>query len=182
LRGTLAAKAFDFALESSALQMRLAAGLLARGEAGPAAQAAERAALSRLEQMLAALKPEEPAAAEQPPAGGEQPPAGNSPPLGNLGGMLAELKLLKLLQEGIQSRTAELERLRSQGNALTPDQEQELERLASEQGRLADMVLELIEAAAERPENDVDPLPEEDKPPPDAKRSLDDELLKELET
>jgi hypothetical protein len=183
LRGQLAAKAFDFAAESAAQQMRLAAGLLARGEAGPAAQAAERAALSRLEQMLSALKPEEPGADEQPPpAGGEQPPSGGSPPPGNLSGMLAELKLLKLLQEGIQTRTAELERLRSQGDVLTPDQEQEFERLASEQGRLADMVLELIEAPAERPENEVEPLPDGEDLPPDAKQSLDDELLKELET
>lgn len=181
LRAQLAAKAFDFAMESIEERMGQAAGLLLRGETGAPTQTAEQAALSRLEQMLAALKPDEPAA-EKPPPDGQAQPAGDSPPPGNFGGMLAELKLLKLLQEAIYARTAELEAIRAQEGALPPPQEEELDQLAREQGRLADMVLDLIEAASQRPEDEMELLPEGDNPPPDAKKSLDDELLQELET
>jgi hypothetical protein len=186
LREQLSAKAFDFAMESIGERMRQAAGLLLRGHTGPQAQDAEQAALSRLEQMLAALKPEEPSAAENPPPDDQQQPAGAGPPPGNLAGMLAELKLLKLLQEEIQARTAELELARGEAGALTPEQEQEQSRLAREQGRLADMVLDLIKAAADRPEDNPDSLPDilppADKPAtPDAKKSLDEELLRDLE-
>ena len=70
-----------------------------------------------------------------------------------------------------------------------------MESLAGEQGQLADRVLEMIRAAAERPEDDLGNLPiPGDKRPGDAdnkkgrakpgpakKNPLEDDLLRELE-
>ena len=110
--------------------------------------------------MLAALKSEEPAAGEDMPPPNQEgnPPMGQPP--GNLAGAMAELKLLKLLQEEINRRTAELEESRAKDGQLSPAVEDELAALAREQGRLADMVYNLIEATAPRPEDDPDALPD----------------------
>ena len=164
-----AAPAFAFALEGIIDRMRQAAGLLQRGETGRSAQRLEQDALARLEQMLAALKPDDSAAGEDmpPPNQQENPPMAQPPP-GDLAGAMAELKLLKLLQEEINRRTAELEELRAKNDQLSPAEEEELAALAREQGRLADMVYNLIEATAPRPEDNPDalpePMPKEEKP------------------
>ena len=68
---------------------------------------------------------------------------------GDFGGSMAEIKLLKFLQEAINARTAELESRRTRQGSITADQQQELDSLARQQGRLADMVLELIKASAQ---------------------------------
>ncbi|HEX5033645.1 MAG TPA: hypothetical protein VFW62_04140, partial [bacterium] len=90
-----------------------------------------------------------------------QPPGENGPNQGNQPTLqdLAELKLLKLMQETILQRTTELEAIRRKVGALAEEQDRELESLASEQGQLADRVLEMIKAAAERPEDDLGNLP-----------------------
>ena len=106
-----------------------------------------------------------------------------------------ELKLLKLMQETINKRTAELEEVHSKTGQLTDEQNREIESLAQEQGQLADRVLEMIRAAAERPEDDLGNLPipgdkrpgDVDnkkggaKPDPAKKNPLEDDLLRELE-
>ncbi|HEX5106659.1 MAG TPA: hypothetical protein VFV87_22720, partial [Pirellulaceae bacterium] len=155
-----AAPAFAFALEGIVERMRQAAAGLTRGETAQPTQQLEQAALARLEQVLAALKPNDPAAGEDMPQPNQQENPMGQPPPGNLAGAMAELKLLKLLQEEINRRTAELEDLRVKNNQLLPDEEGELASLAREQGRLADMVYNLIEATAPRPEDNPDALPD----------------------
>jgi hypothetical protein len=81
-------------------------------------------------------------------------------PPGDLAGAMAELKLLKLLQEEINCRTTELEESRATSGQHSPAEEDELAALAREQGRLADMVYDLIEATTPRPEDDPEALPE----------------------
>jgi len=122
---------------------------------------------------------------------GGQNQGGNQPTLQNL----AELKLLKLMQETINKRTAELEEARRKAGELTQEQEREVDALAQEQGQLADRVLEMIRAAAERPEDDLGNLPipgdkrpgDADnkkggaKPDPAKKNPLEDDLPRELE-
>ena len=168
-----AAPAFAFALEGIVERMRQAAAGLQRGETGESVQQAEQAALARLEQMLAALKPDESAGGQDmPPPNQEQNPPMAQPPPGDLAGAMAELKLLKLLQEEINRRTAELEDSRAKTGQLTPADEEELAALAREQGRLADMVYNLIEATTPRPEDNPDALPEplpQEKPPAEPK-------------
>jgi hypothetical protein len=166
-----AAPAFAFALEGIIERMRQAAAGLQRGEAGQAVQQAEQAALARLEQMLAALKPDESDGGEDTPPPEQQgnPPMAQPPP-GDLAGAMAELKLLKLLQEEINRRTSVLEESRANNGQPSPADEEELAALAREQGRLADMVYNLIEATAPRPEDNPDALPEpmpQHKPPPE---------------
>jgi hypothetical protein len=90
------------------------------------------------------------------------------------------------MQEEIRRQTAELEKLRSQTGQLDAQQMQRLEALAREQGKLADMVMDMIQAAAEKPEDSLPDLPMPEKGPTkgDKKKdagSLDAELLKELE-
>jgi hypothetical protein len=141
-----AAAAFAFGLENCGNSMRRAGVLLARGQTDEAVLVAERAALLHLEQILNALRTD-----EMPPAGGSPPSEPNGEPQagkGAFGGSMAELKLLQLLQEAINGRTAELELRRARQGSLTMDQQQELDSLARQQGRLADMVLELIKAGA----------------------------------
>ncbi len=147
------AAAFVFALENSAQSMRRAVVLLARGQTDDAVQDAERGALATLEQILNALRSD-----EEPPAGGSPQGEPNGEPQagqGDSGGSIAEIKLLKYLQEAINARTAELEVHRARQGSLTEERQQELNGLARQQGRLADMVLELIKASA--PPDDESP-------------------------
>ena len=142
-----AAAAFAFALENCAQSMRRAGVLLARGQTDEAVLDAERAALLHLEQILNALKKD-----DAPPAGGSpqgEPNGKQQAGQGDFGGSMAEIKLLKFLQEAINARTTELESRRARQGSLTTDQQQELDSLARQQGRLADMVLELIKASAQ---------------------------------
>jgi hypothetical protein len=168
-----AAPAFAFALEGIIDRLRQAAAGLQRGETGESVQQLEQAALARLEQMLSALKPDESAASEDkpPPDQGQSPPMAQPPP-GDLAGAMAELKLLKLLQEEINRRTTELEGSRAKSGQLSPAEEEELAALAREQGRLADMVYNLIEATTPRPEDNPEALPDplpRDMPPAEPK-------------
>jgi hypothetical protein len=147
LRPRFAAAAFAFALESGAQSMRRAGVLLSRGQTDEAVLDAERAALTYLEQILNALKNDDAPPAVGSPKG--EPNGEQQPGPGDFGGSMAEIKLLKFLQEAINARTGELESRRARQGSLTADQQQELDSLARQQGRLADMVLELIKASAQ---------------------------------
>ncbi len=139
-------RAFGLALSGAAGEMGLAAGLLDRGRTGTAARKAQQGAVRRLAMLLEALKPEEPgsqsdsagAGQEQGkmPGGGVQQPGVQA---------LAELKLLKLFQQEINLRTRQLEKSVGPTKQLTPDARREYENLGTEQGRLADLLLELLE-------------------------------------
>jgi hypothetical protein len=156
--------AFAFAVEGARLDMLRAAGMLVRGQTDSAAQQAAQEAATRLEQMLAALEPEDspPPAAPPPDAPPPMPPPGGQP---NPFSSLAALKLLQLLQGEINRRTQELEAIRTREGQLTDDQTRVLDSLAIEQGRLAEMVLNMIDATVPNPEDMIDPLGElEPKP------------------
>ena len=182
-----AAAAFVFAMEGAEQRMISAAQRLDAGETGVAVQSLEEEALSRLTQIRDALRTgeaEAPAADDPPPqepgqSGDSAPPAAN----------VAELKLLKLMQEAIAQQTAELEKLRQATGSLSADQMEQLELLAREQGKLADMVTNMIEAAAEADElfsnqpaeKEAGGGDERGKKSPSKPMSLDEALLKELE-
>ena len=84
------------------------------------------------------------------------PPGGQKDPFSSL----AALKLLQLLQGEINRRTQELEAIRLREGKLTDEQTQVLDVLAAEQGRLAEMVLNLIRESVQRPEDNPDLLPD----------------------
>ena len=103
-------------------------------------------------------------------------------PPGDAVHLLAELKLLKLMQQEINRRTAEIEKQAAKAQNLTPEQEKELDDLSQEQGKLADLVLNLGEKAAKQAAG-AGGTPAE---PPDEKKKpgnnpLDDELNKALD-
>jgi hypothetical protein len=95
------------------------------------------------------LRPDEPVPSETDPP--DAPP--DRPPPENLTAALAELKLLKLMQEEVNRRTAELAARRAGQGAWDSDLERELAALAQEQGRLADMLLNLIQKTNPPPED-----------------------------
>lgn len=157
-----AARSFELALTSAARSMERAATLLRDLQPGSEAQAAESRALARLDQILQALSPDQPSQpqpAQEPEQQGEPGEQGENQPRPQQGEgirSIAELKLLKLLQDDLNARTRELaEALRNVPNP-DPAQQQELAELSAEQGRLADLLLELMQAPEDDP---ADPDP-----------------------
>lgn len=137
-----AAPAFALALRGALREMDRAARGLDRQDTGPATQQAEHSALVRLQHMQEALKRD----ATPPPDSQQQrkpPDQENKPPPADSTGRLAELKLLKLMQQEVHRRTGELEQIRLRAGTLTDEQLAALRQLAEEQGRLAALIWEL---------------------------------------
>jgi hypothetical protein len=132
------ANAFRLALSAAAEEMNRAAALLDRRQTGPATQQAEQVALSRLKMLLAALEPEKKANGAGNGGNADRPEPG---PTG-LPLALAQLKLLKLMQEDLNVRTQQLD----QTAAGKPAEQfrQQYALLADEQGRLAATAIELL--------------------------------------
>jgi hypothetical protein len=115
------AKAFEFALRGAIREMNLTAARLDRGETGAPAQQPARAALDRLERLAEALQsdPGE-KQAQQDQSGQESDQQQMQQPPGDGIAALAELKLLKLMQEELNDRTAALEEVRTAQAELSP--------------------------------------------------------------
>ena len=114
---------------------------------GAETQHAQQNAIRRLDLVLDALKPETPQnqpnqpanADNKPPANANQPP-NQQPNTVNL----SELKLLKILQEDINRRTATLAATAVPDGQPSDQQRKEYEQLAEEQARLAELILKMI--------------------------------------
>lgn len=145
-------KGFASVLVAVRDDMARAAGLLDHGQAGPATQEAEQSALGRIAQMLKALEPETADGKPEPRNGGSSTPGGKQAGPGGAVS-LADLKLLRLMQDDLNIRTEELDRRRA-----AKEPADQLERqyliLAAEQGRLADLAAELLRPA-EPPKEDT---------------------------
>lgn len=153
-----AAEVFRAALESVAEQMGRAARLLGRREVGASAQRTVAAARDRLAQLLEALKPEQ-AGEEQPSGtggGSSQPPDGIP--------ALAELKLLKFMQEDLNRRTRQLQAALEKAESPDAALLEEFQALAEEQGRVADLAASLLQT--EEPADDPTSIPELKNLPP----------------
>ena len=179
------AAAFSLALDGVRQEMLRAAGLLAERRTDEAVARAAQNALDRLEQMLRALKEGDSAA---PPQDQQQDNGGDADQADgeSLVRSIAELKLLAELQAVINRRTAEIESERQKNGGLTADQQNELESLAAEQGRLAEMVIELA-GLAESADEGLPKLPpiepdgaKEPGTKPSPTPSLDEQLLRDL--
>ncbi len=170
------AEAFALALRGAVREMIRAARWLDQSDTGAETQRAEQVALVRLRQLVEALADDddaEPPPEENPDGGGKQ---GDLPPAGVIQ-LLAQLKLVDLMQKEINRRTDELEEARMRrGGTLTEDQQHEAEDLAVEQGKLADIILNLSQPIDSNPEDDPDSLPDVRRESP-----LDDDLEKALE-
>lgn len=172
------ARAFEFTLRAAIREMLSTAGRLDRGETGDTTQQAARAALDRLERLAEALKTESARSSPQEKENSSEQESRTDtqqPPVDGITS-LAELKLLQLMQEELNQRTAALEEARQQQGELTPDQELQLADLAEEQGRLAELLLSLGATEEAHPEDDPESLPD-----PTSEGALDADLEKSLE-
>jgi len=152
------AEVFNLALSGAAREMGRAAALLSRRNTGAPTQQAEQNALTRLGQLLEALKPEEPEDEPDDPGSGQGDAGGAERPPGSGLQTLVELKLLKLMQEEINHRTRALEGSFGEADPLTDEARREYDQLSEEQGRLADLLWNLI-APQDGPEDTPDSLP-----------------------
>ena len=148
-----AAEAFVLGIRGAMREMDRAARGLDRRQADEPTQRAERNALLRLQQLQQALEQDDASGDDgqgQGDSGGQQPP-------GDAIQRLAELKLLKLMQQEINRQTTELEQQRLQNGELTDGQLQLLRELSDEQGRLAELILKFGESSPdEAPEGMLD--------------------------
>jgi myosin heavy subunit len=151
---------FHLALSGAQSDMGRAAGLLERRETGSATQQAEQSALSRLAMVLEALKPETPA--KQGDGAGPGPKPGG--PQGQPGGVqtLAELKLLKLMQDALNQRTLDLHK-EVADREPTEAQKRQYAEISAEQGRLADLAMRMI-STRQNPEDREGPVVPENGP------------------
>jgi hypothetical protein len=157
------ANIFRMALSAAVDEMGRAFSLLQQRQTGPATQQSEQNAVERLKLILAAMEPEKPG--EQAGGGGAGDRGGQQPG-GQPGGVLplAQLKLLKLLQEDLNLRTQRL----NQAEAAGKPNEELREQYAEEQGRLSELTFQLLRPQS--PDNG-DPA-EEDNEPKDPKEKL----------
>ncbi|HUY31257.1 MAG TPA: hypothetical protein VMV69_00645 [Pirellulales bacterium] len=174
----ITAAVFQLGLKLAAREMYRAVDLLAQLDLGGDAQGSEERALARLEQLLEALKPDvgdDPS--RQPPPGGEGGGGDGGPQSpGDALHALAELKLLKLMQDQLNLRTEAVDDAARGMLPLSPEQRKAYLELSEEQGQLADLLLELSQPAGEKPEDDPEKLPDLDEPElaePDGKETAE---------
>ena len=156
------AEVFALALSGAAREMARAAGFLDRGQVGAETRAAQSEAAARLDQLLEALKPEPPEQEEDSQQEGGAGQGGGAKPPSSPGEALkalAQLKLLKLMQEDVNLRTRALEDAFGSLEELADEAVERYLELSEEQGRLAELILGLI-APQEDPENDPANLPD----------------------
>jgi hypothetical protein len=155
------AGAFQLALAAAGAEMARAAAMLDRRQIAKPTQQAEQDALARLAMVVEALKPNN---SSKPPDNPGQSGAGQGKPC-DPGGVqnVAELKLAKLLQQGVNVRTRQLQDVGGVGKPLAEQQRQEFAAVGDDQGRLADLLLQMVKPVAQKPE-DRAIIPEEQSP------------------
>lgn len=163
------AEVFSLVLKRMARSLNLAADRMDDRETAAPTQALQRDAIRKIDSLLAVLKqeqkkqekPEQPA--EKPEQLGDEPqeqeekPEEAQPP-GNMVTQIAQLKLLKSLQEEYLERTELLDKFRDKDGKLPESMEAEKNELAREQVELADfarnLIAKLVQQQPERKDNE----------------------------
>jgi hypothetical protein len=186
-----AAEVFALALKGASREMERAAERLEERLTDGETIDRETAAKNRFADLIASLDEEKDQAPNEKPEanGGDGGPTNAGPQTDGIP-HLAQLKMLKTLQEDLIRRTEDLDRLRVENGGLTEDQTLELDLLAGEQGLLADLTRNLTaqfaEAFSTEPEDPKTkkPKPQEDQPDPakpQKRPSLEEELNQDLD-
>lgn len=169
------AEVFALVLRRTARSLKLAADRLADKQSDASVVAVERDALKKIESLLLVLKTEDAKPQQdgaQPPPAGQQPEGEEKPqqaqPPGEALPQLAQLKLLKALQEEFLERTQLLDGLRDKEGKLPEEAAKELEELAREQQELADLTRDLVVKMLHR-------QPDTEEAPKDASKEQDQE-------
>ena len=149
------AEVFSLVLKRLARTLKLAADRLSEQDTAVPTQTLENDAIRKIDSLLAVLKQDQKKAAK-PPEGAQKPeelsqepqaedekPQEAQPP-GDTIPQLAQLKLLKSLQEEYLERTEMLDKFRDQDGKLPASMLAEKEELAREQAELADFTRALI--------------------------------------
>lgn len=162
-----AAEVFALALRGASRSMQTVVTRVAERKGDEDTIAAAEAALKRFVTLAESLKSEPAGAAGEDPqrqGGGEQqePKKEGGPPTDGIP-QLAQLKMLKSLQEDLLERTSALDALREKNGALDVAQQTELDALALEQGQLADLTRNLVRKLAPAAEGDGAEKKEEDQ-------------------
>jgi hypothetical protein len=161
-----AAEVFRLALAQAARDMASAAAGLDRAETGSATQQAEQSAAASLARLIAALEPAKPKPGEP---GGDADQGGGGQQSQRSVVSLAELKLLKLMQEDLNARCQALRQSKP-----TPRLAAQIDELAVEQGRLAELAQKMSQPVEADPADDSQDQPPPAEPPnPAPKRSID---------
>jgi DNA-binding transcriptional regulator GbsR (MarR family) len=152
-----AAATFQLVLGGAAGDMQRATARLDRKRTGQPTQDAQQNALARIARILDAFKQEkEDAKKKDDQQGGD---SGGNRPAGQVRS-LAEVRLIKLMQEDVNQRTAAIEKARGKTDPLTAEQDEEYDQLSREQSQLADLILDLFQPSEEDPENNPELLPD----------------------
>ena len=172
-----AARVFSLALEQSAGQLRRLVELLGERDLGAETQGISTRVAERFRELIRLIA-ERQAGADGAAAGGQaggggQPGGGNDAPTEDAISLLAEFKLLRTLQQDVAERTEAV-----RAKETTDDVTQQLEKLAEEQSRLADLARDLMTKLKSVVENDDDSGDAEmdetgDEPSPRKKQSED---------
>jgi len=150
--------------------MNRAAQWLDHRRTGPPTQEAQQNALQRLDLLVEALKPEEPTTDESNAGGGDQGNQQGTPGSGIQ--TLAELRLLKLLQQQINLCTERLQQAVIATGKATEEHTRRSDELSRRQGQLADAALQSSQPAAQNHE-------QQPKTPSDIPTQRDDQTLDE---
>ncbi|MDA7979694.1 MAG: hypothetical protein MPJ50_13080 [Pirellulales bacterium] len=157
--------AFAVALNGAADQMKLAVSLLRQQDESSAALR-QRDAVRRIDQLLQALKPPSSQQSNNSPQDG-QDPRSQSPTSGDDISRIAQLRLLKMLQEALNKETRDLDIELSArslaGFPLTEAQQQRFAALSREQGRLADLILEMSQPGDDNPLKELETGQDQDR-------------------
>jgi hypothetical protein len=140
------AETFRFVLDAAAREMTGVGERLANRDCGDATQRMEQNVLSRLKQLVEATTEDKPPSGDSQGGGGS---GGGGSKSGQPGGSiraLAELKLIRLMQDDLNRRTQQL------GDTIgdrepTDAERAELAQLAKEEGQLAELMLGLTSGA-----------------------------------
>ena len=154
-RKLLGANAIQLVLDAAAGHMAEVAARLQRRQTGQETQDVALRARDRLAMLLEAFQtgPVDPS---HDPAGGNTGAGGDASAMGEPL-PAAEVKLLLLLQQDINRRTAELAASVSSPSEMSQDQQEEARRLAEEQGRLANLAVAMLLDRSEQPSENTSP-------------------------
>jgi hypothetical protein len=152
------AESFQFVLQAAAREMSRTAARLSDRNTGAETQQLEQDVLQRLQELIAAMKQDHPAASSQP--GGKTGPNGGGGNSDKKMRSLAEVQLIRLMQDDLNRRTHRLDEAIGPGRAPSEAQRHEFSDLTEEQGHLAELMIKLTgDTSDDPPPTKKDPTP-----------------------
>ena len=146
------AEVFHLALETTSSEMGQAGAEIERQQTGQITQDLQQKVIHRIEQLLTALSSAKKEAGQGNQGGGGGGGGGQQAAAQDSIRALAEVKLLKLMQEDLGARFQQL--IKKQGSS------EDFDRLSAEQGKLADLMQNFTRPETQNPEDDPESLPD----------------------